>query len=85
MFVFLLWRKLIVHTGKEYYSNGYQITCFMITGKSYNVATRRAGLRGMKTAQNSQRSNGGTGDLKTLVGGGGGGGGLLKFCRGHEA
>jgi hypothetical protein len=39
-----------------YYISCHQIACFKVTSKSYNVATRTAEPRLVKTAQNLQRS-----------------------------
>jgi hypothetical protein len=40
----------------EIYRSRHQLACFKVTVKSYNVATRTAEPRRVKTVQNSQRS-----------------------------
>jgi hypothetical protein len=46
-----------VASTNQYYSNRHQIACFKVTAKSYNVATRTAESRRVKTSQRSKASN----------------------------
>jgi hypothetical protein len=47
---------LSCHYSRYSYSSRHQILFFRVTAKSYNVATRSADPRRVKTAQNQQRS-----------------------------